>query len=225
MRNATFGHTLWSRIGAGPLNGRRESGRVPLLPISRTEMSGQYGSRGHRESGFYYGVEMTFIDRIWPGLKRDLILNRVVASPLFPKPMRWRALKLYGMAVESSNISPDVWFGSERISIGLRTTINYGCMFNTSSPITIGAGCDIAMQVLFATSSHEIGPGSRRAGRAISSPITVGDGVWIGARSVVLPGVHIGAGSIIAAGSVVTEDCDANSLYAGVPARKIRSLS
>ncbi|WP_275959789.1 DapH/DapD/GlmU-related protein [Arthrobacter sp. StoSoilB5] len=81
------------------------------------------------------------------------------------------------------------------------------------------------MNVTFATSSHEVGGPSRRAGAATSAPIVVGDGSWIGAGAVILPGVNIGAGAIIAAGAVVAKDVKAHSLYAGVPARKIRSLS
>ena len=49
-------------------------------------------------------------------------------------------------------------------------------------------------------------------------------GTWIGANAIVLPGVRIGEGCVIAAGSVVVNDCEDNSLYAGVPARFIRKL-
>lgn len=55
-------------------------------------------------------------------------------------------------------------------------------------------------------------------------PITVGDGCWIGARAVILPGVTIGDGCVIAAGAVVSKDCAPNGMYAGVPARRIREL-
>jgi len=47
----------------------------------------------------------------------------------------------------------------------------------------------------------------------------IGDGAWIGARVIILPGVTVGAGAVIAAGSVVTSDCAPDSLYAGVPAQ------
>ncbi|WP_372495087.1 acyltransferase [Nocardioides pinisoli] len=50
------------------------------------------------------------------------------------------------------------------------------------------------------------------------------NGAWIGAAVTVLPGVTIGPGCVVAAGSVVTADCQANGLYAGVPARRIRDL-
>jgi maltose O-acetyltransferase len=167
---------------------------------------------------------MRGLTRLWPSLFRDVVLNTVIASSLFPKPLRWRALRAYGMNVERCNVAPGVWFGSGRVSIGADSFINYGCQFNTSARISIGARCDIAMQVLFVTSSHEVGGPHRRAGRPTAEPIVVGDGCWIGARSVILPGVTIGAGTIVAAGSVVVRDCDTNSLYAGVPALKVRDM-
>lgn len=110
------------------------------------------------------------------------------------------------------------------MKIGQGTFVNYGCMFNTTAPITLGQNCDIGMNVLFVTSSHELGPAERRAGAATADPIEIGDGTWIGANAVILPGVTVGAGCVIAAGAVVVRDCDANGLYAGVPARKVRSL-
>ncbi|WP_369075807.1 DapH/DapD/GlmU-related protein [Rhodococcus pyridinivorans] len=163
--------------------------------------------------------------RLWPGTGRDIFYNVVVASSLIPRPARWLLLRALGFDIGQSVISPGVWFGSRKISIGAGTFINYGCRFNTSASIVIGKNCDLGMDVLFVTSSHEIGPPERRAGAATSSPISVGDGVWIGARAVLLPGVHIGNGAVIAAGSVVTRDVAENTLVGGVPARKIRELA
>lgn len=165
------------------------------------------------------------LSKIWPGAGRDIVLNAIIASSLMPLALRWRALRAYGLDVAKCRISPKVWFGSSRVSIGRGTFINYGCMFNTSAPIVIGMNCDIGMNVVFVTSSHVIGPPDRRAGAATTAPISVGSGTWIGANSVVLPGVTIGAGCVIAAGAVVTKDCDAHGLYAGVPAKKLRSLT
>jgi acetyltransferase-like isoleucine patch superfamily enzyme len=82
----------------------------------------------------------------------------------------------------------------------------------------------VGARVLFLTSGHEIGPSERRAGPVHSSPITVEDGCWIGAGSILLPGVTIGRGSIVAAGSVVTKDVAPDTLVGGIPARPIREL-
>lgn len=167
---------------------------------------------------------MGILKKLWPTLGRDVLFNSVLSSVLIPIPIRWKFYSGMGMNVERSKICPNVWFGSRNITIGAGTFINYRCVFNTAGGITIGRNVDIAMDVSFVTSSHEVGCSSRRAGTALSAPIRVGDGVWIGARAVILPGVTIGAGSIIAAGSVVVKDCEPDTLYAGAPARAIKSL-
>ena len=69
-----------------------------------------------------------------------------------------------------------------------------------------------------------IGSRERRAGASTAKSIEIGNGTWIGARSVILPGVKIGEGVIIGAGAVVVEDCEDNSLYAGNPAHLIKRL-
>ena len=55
--------------------------------------------------------------------------------------------------------------------------------------------------------------------------VTIGDNVWIGGNCVVMPGVHIGEGSVIGAGSVVTRDIPARSVAAGNPCRVIRAIT
>jgi maltose O-acetyltransferase len=77
---------------------------------------------------------------------------------------------------------------------------------------------------MFLTLSHQIGGRDYRAGATTTRTITVESGVWIGARSVILPGVTLGAGSVVAAGSIVNKDVDADTLVAGVPARVVRTL-
>jgi maltose O-acetyltransferase len=52
--------------------------------------------------------------------------------------------------------------------------------------------------------------------------VRIGDRCWIGARATILPGVSIGDGTVVAAGAVVTKDCEPDALYAGVPARRLR---
>lgn len=80
------------------------------------------------------------------------------------------------------------------------------------------------MNVTFLNSTHQVGNFEKRAGQYTPMPITVGDGCWIGANALIMPSVTIGNGVIIAAGSVVTQNCDGNCLYGGVPAKKIKEL-
>lgn len=140
-------------------------------------------------------------------------------------PLRWRLLRFYGADVQNSKISPGVWIGSKRISIGEGAFINTGCMLSTHAHIRIGRRAYLAMRVTVSTSTHEIGSADGRAGKLIASPVVIGDGAWIGANVTVLPGVTIGDGTVVAAGAVVTSDCEPNSLYAGVPAQKKRDLA
>lgn len=142
-----------------------------------------------------------------------------------PMPLRWRVLRAYGANVARSKISPGVWIGSSRLTIGEGAFINTGCMLSTHAPITIGRRAYLAMGVTVTTSTHEVGPAEARAGKLVTAPVVIGDGCWIGANVTVLPGVKIGSGTIVAAGAVVTSDCEANALYAGVPAKKKRDLT
>lgn len=158
------------------------------------------------------------------GVARDVLLNAVIGSPLVPTRGRWLALRAAGMPVERCGVASRVWFGSTNVRIGRGTYVGHHCLFDTWAPVTIGERCAIAMQVSFVTSSHEVGGPGKRAGAMTAQPVTVGDGVWIGARATVLPGVTIGEGAVVAAGAVVTEDCAPHTLYAGVPARPVRSL-
>lgn len=110
------------------------------------------------------------------------------------------------------------------VSIGERTTINRGCSFLPSIhyrdiEIIIGNHVAVAPDVCFIAVGHEY--------RKLNLPVTaasvrVGDYVWIGARSVILPGVTIGEGAVVAAGSVVTKDVPAYSVVGGCPAKVIK---
>lgn len=156
---------------------------------------------------------------------RDLVVNSLASSALVPVPLRWRLLRLLRFrGIERSSIAVGCFFGSAKVSIGRGTSIGPSCFFDGLDRVTIGQDCDIAMQALFVTSSHETGPASRRGGASITSPVTIGNGVWVGARVTVLPGVSVGDGCIIGAGAVVTTDCEPNGLYAGTPARLVRKL-
>jgi maltose O-acetyltransferase len=127
---------------------------------------------------------------------------------------------------KNTEIRSNCVFVNDNVQIGDNVFINQHCYFHSSKigRITIEENCDIGMNVLLCTITHETGNSSRRAGRQLYMPITIKKGTWIGANSTILPGVTIGEGCIIAAGSVVNKDCEPNGLYAGVPARRIKDL-
>lgn len=118
-------------------------------------------------------------------------------------------------------------YGRGLLCIGSNTWLSPGVIFYThlDAPIVIGANCDIGPAVEFIPGGHVIGSASRRAGSGTANPISIGNGCWIGAKSIILGGVNIGDGCIVAAGAVVTCDVPPNCLVAGVPARVKRQLS
>lgn len=110
------------------------------------------------------------------------------------------------------------------LHLGDEVFINAGCCLDTSALITLGSRVQLAYQVTLITGGHKIGLHDCRAGTHAPKSITIEDGAWIGARAVILPGVTIGAGAVVAAGSVVTKDVAPDVLVAGVPAKVIRCL-
>ena len=103
--------------------------------------------------------------------------------------------------------------------------LNYNVVMLDTSPIHIGAGSLIAPGVCLACAGHAIDPVQRTAGVETSKPITLEDGVWIGANATVCGGVTIGKGSIIGAGSVVTKDIPAGVIAVGNPCRVMREIT
>ncbi len=115
-------------------------------------------------------------------------------------------------------------WGREPLVIGERAFINYPCAICRDGPVRIGANVTVGHDVVIATGHHPIGPSMKRAGDLAPRPVTIEDGAWIGACAVILPGVTVGRGSIVAAGAVVTKDVAPDTLVGGVPARVIREL-
>lgn len=109
------------------------------------------------------------------------------------------------------------------IKIGDGTFFNKNVFFEPYSSISIGNFCQIGPSVMFETVSHELIPKNNYR-EIITKSIIIDDYVWIGAGSIILPGVHIGEGSVIAAGSIVNKDIPSFTLYGGVPAKKIKNL-
>lgn len=113
------------------------------------------------------------------------------------------------------------------ISIGSGTKFNHNCHCNASfgGNLLIGRNCLFGPNVVIRTANHIFKDAKTlimNQGHEFSD-IIIGDDVWIAANVVILPGVNIGDGSVIAAGSVVTKSVPAYSVVAGVPAKIIKS--
>lgn len=111
------------------------------------------------------------------------------------------------------------FFQPKNIVIGEDTVIGYRVFMDGRAPITIGSHVDIASEVMIYNSQHDIDhPGFC----AVEKPVMIGDYVFVGPRAMILPGVTVGRGAVVAGGAVVTKDIPAGWVVGGVPAVKIR---
>ena len=142
----------------------------------------------------------------------------------------WRYLRLgtcrqlFRKCGENVNIVRGAYFGSgEQLSVGNNSGLGTNCWIGRGS--SIGANVMMGADVIVFTRNHET---SRtdipmlEQGYADYQPVVIEDDVWIGARVIILPGVHIGKGAVIGAGSVVPRDVPDYAVVAGNPARIVR---
>ena len=106
---------------------------------------------------------------------------------------------------------------------GRAVFIGHDCAFTGHAAITIADEVMIAHKVNLVTAGHPVAPDIRRR-YVTAAPIKVETNVWIGAAATVMPGVTVGADSVVAAGAVVTRDVPPATLVAGVPARVVRAI-
>lgn len=141
-----------------------------------------------------------------------------------PEEQRALMSELTGKPVdEGFALFPPIYTDCGRnLTIGKNVFINSGCCFQDQGGVTIGDGCLIGHQVVFATLDHMLDPSDRAS--MVAHPITVGRNVWIGSHATILSGVTIGDNSVIAAGAVVTTSVPANCVAAGMPARIIKRI-
>ncbi|EPH6501783.1 sugar O-acetyltransferase [Vibrio vulnificus] len=108
--------------------------------------------------------------------------------------------------------------------LGNNVYANFNLTLVDDTHIYIGNSVMIAPNVTIATAGHPVDPELRRKVAQFNIPVHIKDNVWIGANSVVLPGVTIGENSVIGAGSVVTKDIPANVVAVGNPCRVLRPI-
>ena len=133
--------------------------------------------------------------------------------------------RLLGAAGEGLRIEPPFWCDyGWNITVGRNFYMNHGGVILDAGGVSFGDDVLVGPQCGFHTSGHPLDAEARRRGLEYARPIRVGSGVWFGAGCHVMPGVTIGDGAVIAAGSVVTQDIPAGVLAARVPCRPVRSL-
>jgi len=114
-------------------------------------------------------------------------------------------------------------YGSN-VHIGDFFYANFNLVIVDDIDVYIGAHVMIAPNVTITPTGHPVDAETRRPGAQFSIPVRIGDDVWIGSNAVILPGVSIGEGAVIGAGSVVTKDIPPGVVAVGNPCRVIREI-
>jgi maltose O-acetyltransferase len=114
------------------------------------------------------------------------------------------------------------FFEPSGVSIGEDTIIGDRIFLDGRAKLTIGSHVDIASEVMIYNSEHDM---NAEDFHAIVAPVEIHDYVFIGPRAIILPGVTIGEGAVVAAGAVVTKDVPAFAFVGGVPAKVIGERS
>lgn len=190
---------------------RRRRGRGPLLPtvLARMRVRPLGGVRG-------VGLQLLLYTT-------NHLVNQ---TPSYALRHMWYR-RVVGIEIDRGaglQLGLNLWFqglghvrrGGTRIGAG--TLINRDCALDTRGGLRIGNHVSISPEVAILTADHDRDlPGFPLRSR----PVVIEDHVWIGMRAMVLPGVRIGRGAVVAAGAVVTRDVAPLSVVAGVPARVI----
>lgn len=168
------------------------------------------------------------------GISFRLLLLKILLFPFpteFGVRTRTTLMRLLGFRIGRATVFVDLpsFTGGRKVmanfKIGENGFVNAECLMDCSASITIDHHVFIGQRVQLITGRHEIGTAGRRASHLDPQPIRIHTGSWIGAGAIILPGVTIFEGSIVAAGAVVSKDVPPNYIVAGVPARCIRELS
>ncbi len=111
------------------------------------------------------------------------------------------------------------------IEIGENFFANYNFIVLDVGKVRIGENVQIAPNVAIYTAGHPLHPDSRNSGYEYGIDITIGDNVWIGGNTCIMPGVTIGNNVVIGGGSVVTKDIPDNMIAVGNPCRVVREIT
>lgn len=133
---------------------------------------------------------------------------------------------ILGSAGKNLTITPPFYCDyGYNITVGDNFYSNYNLTILDVAPVKIGNNVFIAPNVAIYTAGHPIHPRARNSMYEYGIPIEIGSDCWIGGNVVVCPGVRIGSGTVIGAGSVVTRDIPDNVVAAGNPCRVLREIT
>ncbi|MCC8016478.1 MAG: sugar O-acetyltransferase [Clostridiales bacterium] len=116
-------------------------------------------------------------------------------------------------------------WGGKHVHFGNHVYANFNLTLVDDTHIYVGSNTMIGPNVTIAAAGHPVIQNLRKYGVQFNIPVNIGENCWIGAGAIILPGVKIGNGTVIGAGSVVTKDIPENVVAAGNPCRVLRKIS
>ena len=162
--------------------------------------------------------------RCFAGAIVAFIYNSLL-SPIPSRTLRHAFLRIWlGAMGQGVGVQSGCRFlNGRKVHLGSRNVVNFGCLFDGRLyPIITGDDVSIGPEAAILTLGHDPNtPDFADRG----GPVTIGDRTWIGFRAIILPGVAIGEGAVVAAGAVVTRDVPPYTIVAGSPARAIGERS
>lgn len=170
-------------------------------------------------SSINYGLHLV----LYHGLARHLPASTMPFGSLWRKFRCWVCRPLFVYCGENVNIERGASIGLRTVSIGSNSGIGINASVGDSTHI--GSNVMMGPEVLILTQNHQT---SRldlpmvQQGFGPVTPVHIENDVWIGARAIILPGVRIGAGSVIGAGAVVSRNVSPAAIVVGNPARTVR---
>jgi acetyltransferase-like isoleucine patch superfamily enzyme len=158
----------------------------------------------------------------WLRLQGARVAARVRIGKRF-ETTQARGLALGARTVVEADVAVKLADVAASLATGEHVFIGRGCIFDLTGRLEIGAGTMLAPGCFITDHNHGTEPGSPIWQQpCMPGPVRIGAGAWLGARVVLLPGVAIGDGAVVAAGAVVTRDVAADTIVGGVPARLLR---
>lgn len=139
-----------------------------------------------------------------------------------PNPIRKYYLYLYGIKIGKYSCihRKCKFFHVGKLSIGSDSTVNFGCYLDNRRGIYIGNNVGIAHNTKIYSLGHDLNDPQFKT---IGAPVVIEDNVFIFSNSLIMPGVTLGEGCIVLAGSVITKDVEEYTIVGGNPAKKIRN--
>ena len=157
---------------------------------------------------------------------KDLCFKYNNTKPSDTKKRQKIIRKLFGKTGEIFNIESDFWCDyGYNIEVGNNFYVNHNCVMLDCNKIKFGDNVLIAPNCGFYTAGHPLDVEKRNKWIEYAYPITVGNNVWFGANSIILPNVTIGDNVVIGAGSVITKDIPSNTLAYGSPCKVVREIN